>query len=478
MLAVHHAAAGPAAAKETADGALRVKHQRRRHHRRWGDAAEGAGERQKQAAIVAAAPSSRREPAAREAARMAATAAADGHPLEDVKKKPSTSSRLGPRYVLRLRHDTLRGAGRLLAYGILLSALLKLLLATARRHRWGWAEGEALFAPGIVRDRSLGGRMVPVPRGRWQPWDSLPWRASKRTTKSTTRTQGVGPLDSVESSRSEKDLRRTGGGVASKVSRPTPSRKMAALPAWWPPLDASSPLPTSVSEDRRRSAQTLLQTMLDRRVAGQDFEDEDIVKLQELCRDSRVQVTFEAENAKEALFRAATQVAFKYVPQHSLEGAPSQSTAVATPTKAAVDSAATGMCGHRGSLLAGLDRAGCPAFLASLSKGISIEAHKAATMVNAAVAARTRSSLMQAWALFKQNRLEEAVDELQVLAFIHKTFPLDTRSAEIEMVARGLESRVTAAERRELLWMYANAGGQATKELAASALGVPISSLR
>eukprot|EP00850_Spirogloea_muscicola_P004681 SM000020S06031 [mRNA] locus=s20:525669:529108:- [translate_table: standard] len=472
MLAAHHATAGPAAAKETADGALRQR-QRRRHHRRWGDAADGA-ERQKQAAIVAAAPSRRREPAAKEAGRMAPKAAADGHPLEDVKKKPSTSSRLGPRYVLRLRHDTLRGAGSLLAYGILLSALLKLLLATARRHRWGWAEGEALFAPGVVRDRSLGGRMVPVPLGRWQPWDSLPWRASKRTTKSTPRNQGLGPLDAVESSRSAKDLQRSGGGVASKVHRPTSSRKMAALPAWWPPLDASSPLTTSVSEDRRRSAQTLLQTMLDRRVAGQDFEDEDIVKLQELCRDSRVQVTFEAENAKEALFRAATQVAFK----HSLEGAPSQSTTVATHTKAAVDSAATGMCGHRGSLLAGLDKADCPAFLASLSKGISIEAHKAATMVNAAVAARTRSSLMQAWALFKQNRLEEAVDELQVLASIHKTFPLDTRSAEIEMVARGLESRVTAAERRELLWMYANAGGQATKELAASALGVPISSLR
>eukprot|EP00850_Spirogloea_muscicola_P013880 SM000096S24909 [mRNA] locus=s96:442108:445775:- [translate_table: standard] len=453
MLAVHHAAAGPATAKDTADGALRVKHQRRRHHRRWGDAADGADERQKQAPIVAAAASRRREPAAREVARMGPKAAGDGHPLEDVKKKPSTSSRSGPRYVLRLRHDTLRGAGRLLAYGVLLSALLKLLVATAKRHRWGWAEGEALFAPGVVRDRSLGGRMVPVPRGRWQPWDSLPWRASKRPTTSSKQSQGVGPLDAVESSRSEKDLRRTGGGVASKVPRPTSSRKMAALPAWWPPLYASLPLPTSISDDRRR-------------VAGQDFHDEDIVKLQELCRDSRVQVTFEAENAKEALFRAATQVAFK------------SATTVAIPTKVAVNSAATGMCGHRGALLAGLDRAECPAFLASLSKGISIEAHKAATMVNAAVAARTRSSLMQAWALFKQNRLEEAVDELQVLASIHKLFPLDTRSAEIEMVARGLESRVTAAERRELLWMYANAGVQATKELAASALGVPISSPR
>ncbi|CAI5959979.1 unnamed protein product [Closterium sp. NIES-65] len=75
-----------------------------------------------------------------------------------------------------------------------------------------------------------------------------------------------------------------------------------------------------------------------------------------------------------------------------------------------------------------------PLFLACLAAAVRLPSPRALTMVLAALAARTRSSFLQAWALVKQNRRSEAEEELQRLASIATTLPPPPNSAEMETV--------------------------------------------
>ncbi|CAI7814725.1 unnamed protein product, partial [Closterium sp. NIES-53] len=130
--------------------------------------------------------------------------------------------------------------------------------------------------------------------------------------------------------------------------------------------------------------------MLSQRLLGQDFNASDILQLYTAYRRSGATVGIDSDNSRDALFRAAIHTAF---------------------------SAAAG------NPLPALPPAGIPLFLACLAAAIRLPSPRALTMVLAALAARTRSSFLQAWALVKQNRHSEAEEELQRLASIATTLP-------------------------------------------------------
>ncbi|GJP52133.1 hypothetical protein CLOM_g11229 [Closterium sp. NIES-68] len=162
-------------------------------------------------------------------------------------------------------------------------------------------------------------------------------------------------------------------------------------------------------------------------------------ELYTVYRRTGATVAIESDNSRDALFRAAINTAFN--------AAAGTSTAFLSPTD-------------------------IPLFLASLAAAIRIPSPRALTMVLAALAARTRSSFLQAWALVKQNRRSEAEEELQGLGSIAATVPPPANSAEMEMVAAGLSQRISHGEREELLWVYCRAGGKETRDVMARALGL------
>uniref|UniRef100_A0A452XCL2 Uncharacterized protein n=1 Tax=Aegilops tauschii subsp. strangulata TaxID=200361 RepID=A0A452XCL2_AEGTS len=67
-------------------------------------------------------------------------------------------------------------------------------------------------------------------------------------------------------------------------------------------------------------------------------------------------------------------------------------------------------------------------FLAGLSMNIGLDKFRAATLVCASVAARTRACLLQCWALEIQGKRAEALDELVKICRIHRVFPPEENS--------------------------------------------------
>lgn len=111
-------------------------------------------------------------------------------------------------------------------------------------------------------------------------------------------------------------------------------------------------------------------------------------------------------------------------------------------------------------------------FLAGLADNIGLEAERAATMVNAAIAARTRSTFLQAWALYVRGKLSEAEEEIARISRIHAVLPSDKNSPEMEMVAQGLGRHLSLDERKHLLQMYLKVGSSGTQRIASEALGI------
>jgi hypothetical protein len=48
--------------------------------------------------------------------------------------------------------------------------------------------------------------------------------------------------------------------------------------------------------------------MMEKRINGIDFAEEDICKLQQLCRDSGEKVSFDIANTRDSFYRSAIQV--------------------------------------------------------------------------------------------------------------------------------------------------------------------------
>ena len=116
---------------------------------------------------------------------------------------------------------------------------------------------------------------------------------------------------------------------------------------------------------------------------------------------------------------------------------------------------------------------GVPAtFLTGLADDVGVAPGRAARLVDAAVAARTRGELLQAGAQVRAGEEGAAMLTLDGIIGILGTFPPERGSAEFEMVAAGLTSRLTEAERAKLLDAFrAIGGGEEQTRAVAEALG-------
>ncbi|KAI7729899.1 hypothetical protein M8C21_012932, partial [Ambrosia artemisiifolia] len=268
------------------------------------------------------------------------------------------------------------------------------------------------------RDRSLGGREVVV------------------STKKELRREGggsVSPLASVDDS--------ILGYSGSMVKNWEKVRKKE-VPDWWPEARAA-PLEGIDKEENQRKANWLIRAIMDYRTSGKDIQEDDIILLRRICRMSGVNVVIDTSNSRDSIYRASVDFTL-----NTCGRVPSHSTFVQ------------------------IDGEDAREFIAGLADNIGLERPRAARIVAAAVAARTRSWLLQAWALEMQGKHIEAVDELSKLCLIHRIFPPDEGSPEMEMVARGLEKHLKLEQRVYLLKMLIGVSTEENRRSLVEALGL------
>ncbi|XP_055814053.1 uncharacterized protein LOC129883403 isoform X2 [Solanum dulcamara] len=185
------------------------------------------------------------------------------------------------------------------------------------------------------------------------------------------------------------------------------------LPKWWPVSSSGSDqVGAENQQEYQRMANRLIRAILDNRMTGKDILADDIIQLRRIGRTSNVKVSFDTENARDNLYRVAVDFILNYC-----ESTASQSAFVL------------------------IDGEEAQKFIAGLADNVGLESTRAARMVSAAVAARTRSRFLQAW-------------------------------PEMEMVARGLEKHLKVDQREFLMNSLLDVCGDETRRSVAEALGL------
>ncbi|KMZ70157.1 hypothetical protein ZOSMA_1G01300 [Zostera marina] len=177
-------------------------------------------------------------------------------------------------------------------------------------------------------------------------------------------------------------------------------------------------------------------------MAGKDFNEYDIIQLRRICRGSDIRVKFDTENTRDSFFRATVDFILN-------------------------------VCIRAGRTITAdhthIDGEEVRHFLAGLSYNIKLQNYRAAILINAAVAVKTRSCFLQAWALEVQGKYLEALEELSKISSILHTFPPDDGSPEMEMVASGLRKNLKIEQRKHLLNLFHGVSNNAKIQRIASA---------
>lgn len=219
------------------------------------------------------------------------------------------------------------------------------------------------------------------------------------------------------------------------------------LPKWWPPINNSNvnafDMDLNEQDEYKRDAYRLVRSIIDSRMAAKDISEHDIIQLRQLCRNSGVQVSVEPTNIRESLYRASVNFVLD-----ACSSAPTYSTSV-----------------H-------INGEDSQQFLAGFAENIGLENVRAATIVSAAVAARTRSCLLQAWALEMQGKHVDALGELSKICLLLRIFPPEESSPEMEMVSRGLEKHLKLEQRKHLMFLFGKVCSEDSHGIAREALGL------
>ncbi|KQK06838.1 hypothetical protein BRADI_2g30480v3 [Brachypodium distachyon] len=229
---------------------------------------------------------------------------------------------------------------------------------------------------------------------------------------------------------------------AKEVRRREPQ---ARVPEWWPEMETEVMELGQETEKWARLVNRLVRAIIDNRIAGRDYRYDDAIQLRQLCKISGVKVSFDAENSRDSFFRATVNFVLDDC------------------SRTAQDIGAAQINGENPRM-----------FLAGLARHIGLDKIRAATLVCAAVAARTRGCLLQSWALEIQGKRAEALDELMNICRIHHVFPPEENSAEMEMVAGGLKKNLQVAERIHLLSLYRSICSTGNLRTVAEALGLTL----
>ncbi|KAK9138900.1 hypothetical protein Sjap_009494 [Stephania japonica] len=331
------------------------------------------------------------------------------------------------RVVLSFRRSSVRFIASCVIWSVVVVALARVLVGVVAS-LWSGGGGGGGEGGGLVRrrDRSLGGREVVVGKMDRSGFD---FKAPPSIVDN--------PLSAPV----------RGGALAAardEVYKVGVSRR-SKLPKWWPDSVSVSysGLSAAADQELRREAQRVIRAIMDNRMSGKDFTEDDIIQVRRVCRKSGARVYIETANARDSLYRASVEFVLNTCCSSQIYSMELQ-----------------------------LDGEDPRQFVAGLADSIGLESTVASRIVSAAVAARTRSYFLQAWALEMQGKHNEAEMELSKICSIHKTFPPEESSPEMEMVARGLERHLKMEQREQLLNLLVGICDANSSKSAAEALGL------
>ncbi|KAG6582057.1 hypothetical protein SDJN03_22059, partial [Cucurbita argyrosperma subsp. sororia] len=307
------------------------------------------------------------------------------------------------------RHSTAKFLGQLVLLSIVVHFVVKGLIGIGSSFFKKFSSGHT--SPVVRRDRSLGGKEVAVGTG----------------SSVVARGKATASLNLTD--------------VSDEVSK-NGVRVGERLPKWWPPA-VPRQITTANRQEYQDEANRLVRALVDNRMSGRDFMEDDIVQLRQICRTSGVKVSFNTENMCDSFYRASVDFVLNI---YSRTPVPPNSV-----------------------LINGEDG---PNFVAGLAEDIGIENVRAARIVSAAVAARMRSCFLQAWALVMQDRQSEANAELLKICYIIQIFPPEESSPEMEMLTLGLKKHLKVEQRETLMNMFIGVCGKDSHRTAAEALGL------
>lgn len=321
------------------------------------------------------------------------------------------------RVIISCRPSTLHFIGTSAVLTIIAFSVLRVLFELVSRFA-SWRRNASTYNKGIImvrRDRSLGGKEVVV--GLSPPIHS-------------TTTSAPSIKRSLKNNNNNKEI----------VSQ----RK---LPKWWPTINNPNAnafdMDLTEQDEYKRDAYRLVRAIIDSRMAAKDISDHDIIQLRQLCRNSGVQVSVEPTTIRDSLYRASVNFVLD-----ACSSAPTYSTSV-----------------H-------INGEDSQQFLAGFAENIGLENVRAATIVSAAVAARTRSCLLQTWALEMQGKHVDALGELSKICLLLRIFPPEESSPEMEMVSRGLEKHLKLEQRKHLMFLFGKVCSEDSHGIAREALGL------
>lgn len=299
---------------------------------------------------------------------------------------------------------------------LLLAAAVALQGAVGRtlglRWRWGRAPEKGRW----VRDRSLGGKLVfmsdsadtpPAPAAALISWD---------VEADVPRTDAGLAVDSAVWRGALPGTRPDAAAGAGGAAGP---------PEWWrPPSAPLLPVGASTKEQAQREAKRLISGLEDAKmVRGVDYEPYMLVQLYNLCKANSITARPRATNSRDAMFRAAVA--------------------------RAISAAAEG-----GAALGQLSGVNPAAFVSGMAEFLGMEERDAVTIVHAAVAARSKSTLISALAGQLNGSDEEVLIELLRLANLLDVFPLPPGSPEAGMVGVAAEQRASLDFRKAVFFAF------------------------
>ncbi|KAM1050041.1 hypothetical protein ACFX13_032568 [Malus domestica] len=340
--------------------------------------------------------------------------------LQDLRTLVSVDA--GNRVIVSCRPSTLRFVGNLVIITFSVVLGFRVLVALVRlgfRSQSGYGKEATV----VRRDRSLGGKEVVVGRVEKE-------RVDARKRKS------FGILDNPLSMPKSRMVDGLGRMLKSQV------RWAKKLPSWWP-SSAPQQSPVVDKEYYQGEADRLVRVITDNRMSGKDIGEDDIIHLRQICRTSGVRVSFDTTNTRDSFYRVSVEYVLNVCSR-----APSHSTYLQ------------------------IDGEDVCQFIAGLAGNIGLDNIRAARIMCAAVAARTRSRFLQAWALVMQSKHAEALVELSKICLLLRIFPPEESSPEMEMVARGLEKHLKLDQREFLMSMLTGVCSEKSQRRAAEALGL------
>eukprot|EP00201_Polytomella_parva_P009767 CAMPEP_0175060952 /NCGR_PEP_ID=MMETSP0052_2-20121109/13320_1 /TAXON_ID=51329 ORGANISM="Polytomella parva, Strain SAG 63-3" /NCGR_SAMPLE_ID=MMETSP0052_2 /ASSEMBLY_ACC=CAM_ASM_000194 /LENGTH=587 /DNA_ID=CAMNT_0016326763 /DNA_START=55 /DNA_END=1815 /DNA_ORIENTATION=+ len=337
-----------------------------------------------------------------------------------------------------------------------------------------------------VYDRSLGGKKVWVPDSAVVP--PSPTNNSSLLTASSSSATVLSPSSNTPlSSALSLDIPSSSSSSSFSSSSAATAAAAATLrhPKWWiesPPMH----VPLDLKAAAQARADRILKRLEAAKLGGRDYDVSNLKALREACQDGGgLKVKPSTTGAKEGIFRAAVEEALVI-------------SAALTPTGGRDSGNGGGVSNDRGSfgartsavksisnknnrnsdnngnnsdindvqsmshaknIAAAILGTSAPRFVTTLAIALQLDESRAAALVAAAAAARTRSHLLEAVSLLKKGASEADVARpLHRLAAMLVQFPALSRgAAEVFDVADSFRAGATAAERKKLFWPLADA---------------------